>query len=135
MSFSGRCLCGAVTYRCDAEPVFGAHCHCEDCRRSAGTGHSSILGVPKDAFSISGSLSAYTSSADSGNAVTRHFCPTCGAPVTLTVDTMPQLVFLRASSLDDMEVFKPQFEFYTARRASWDAIDPSLQSFEKMPPK
>ena len=30
---TGRCLCGAVTYSVDADPVIQAACHCTDCQR------------------------------------------------------------------------------------------------------
>jgi hypothetical protein len=41
---------------------------------------------------------------------------------------------LRASSLDDLEVFKPQFVVYASRAASWDRLDPNLPTFAEMPP-
>jgi hypothetical protein len=47
---------------------------------------------------------------------------------------MPELTFLRASSLDDLEVFNPQMVVYTSRAPSWDRLDPSLPSFAEMPP-
>ena len=47
---------------------------------------------------------------------------------------MPGLVFVRASSLDDLEVFHPQMVVYTKRAPSWDRLDPELPSFEAMPP-
>ncbi|MGE5441787.1 MAG: hypothetical protein ACM3Q0_01825 [Bacteroidota bacterium] len=48
---TGGCLCGAVRYECRAAPRFAAHCQCRD---YTGTGHSSHLGVPAGALSISG---------------------------------------------------------------------------------
>lgn len=32
----GRCLCGNVTYTCDADPIASANCHCHDCQKSSG---------------------------------------------------------------------------------------------------
>ena len=40
-SFTGSCLCGAVTYASNESPVLTGHCHCDDCRRTSGTGHAS----------------------------------------------------------------------------------------------
>lgn len=132
--FEGGCLCGAVRYRCDGEAAMSGHCHCVDCRRSSGTGHSSHMAVPRASVSLSGKVTEYTSPADSGNPVTRAFCPTCGAPVYSTNAAMPDLIFLRASSLDDMEVFQPQMVVYASRAPSWDHMDPGLPSFAIMPP-
>ena len=40
MKYTGKCLCGEVTYTADAPPVVVAQCHCEECRRLSGTGHT-----------------------------------------------------------------------------------------------
>lgn len=134
LPFEGGCLCGAVRYECSAEPVINGHCHCVDCRRSSGTGHCSHMGVPEAAVKIDGETALYEAPADSGNIVGRRFCPTCGAAVYSVNSGMAGLVFLRASSLDDPELFKPQVIVYTRSRPSWDKIDPDLPSFETMPP-
>ncbi|MDP6704997.1 MAG: GFA family protein [Alphaproteobacteria bacterium] len=133
-AFEGRCLCGSVSYECRAAPVVTGHCHCVDCRKSSGTGHGSHMGVPKAAVAVTGPVTVYDAPADSGNIVSRAFCPTCGGPVYSLNSGMPEMIFLRASSLDDPEVFKPQFVVYTSRAASWDHVDPSIPSFATMPP-
>jgi len=110
------------------------HCHCEDCRRTSGSGHASHLVVPEDSVALTGAVKAYVRPADSGNPVMRAFCPTCGAPVFSKNPAMPGMIFLRASSLDDLEVFQPQMHVYTGRAASWDRPSPGLPAFETMPP-
>jgi len=110
------------------------HCHCADCRKSSGSGHCSHLLVPEAAVKITGSLVSYERPADSGNVITRCFCGTCGSAVLSRNSAMPGVIFLRASSLDDPEVFKPQVVVYTSRAPSWDAI-PGLPAFPEMPPQ
>jgi hypothetical protein len=132
--FSGGCLCGAVRYTCDAEPIMAGHCHCEDCRRSSGSGHSSHLAVPEAAVVLTGETKAYVRPSASGNPVTRAFCPECGAPVFSKNPAMPGMLFLRASSLDDLEIFKPQMHVWAVRAASWDSPSTGLPAFDKMPP-
>src|SRR4051812_49742090 len=51
---TGRCLCGNVTYRADAEPVVQAVCHCTDCQRQTGNPFSVIVAVPKAALQVEG---------------------------------------------------------------------------------
>jgi len=133
-AFTGGCLCGAVRYACSAEPMIAGHCHCEDCRRSSGSSRSSHLAVPEESVAMSGATTAYPRPAASGNVVTRHFCPTCGAPVFSRNAGMPGMMFLRASSLDDLEVFKPQMHVYAARAPSWDRPREGLPAFDMMPP-
>lgn len=133
-SFSGGCLCGAVRYTCDGAPAMAGHCHCEDCRRSSGTGHSSHMAVPEESVRLTGEVKGYDRAADSGNPVTRAFCPTCGAPVFSRNPAMPGLLFLRASSLDDLEVFQPQMHVFAMRAPSWDPPGAGLPAFDRMPP-
>ena len=102
-----KCLCGAVSYDSSGEQIIGGHCHCVDCQKSSGTGHSSHMGVPRHAVTISGETTVYTAPTDTGNTVSRHFCPTCGSPVYWTNSTMVDMMFLRASCLDDLENFQP----------------------------
>jgi hypothetical protein len=89
--------------------------------------------VPEPAFSISGSVKFFDKPADSGNMVSRGFCPQCGSALYSTNSGMPGLVFIRVSSLDDVEIFRPQMVVYTDRAASWDMMDPSLPGFARMP--
>ena len=132
--FTGGCLCGAVKYESGSEPVAAAHCHCIDCRKSSGTGHCSHMAVPEQAFTVTGDVKFYDAPADSGNTVSRGFCPTCGSAIYSRNSGMPGVVFPRASSLDDPEVFKPRLVVYAKRAPSWDRLDPSLPSFDGMPP-
>lgn len=133
-AFSGGCLCGAVRYTCTAEPMMSGHCHCEDCRRTSGTGHCSHMGAPEGAVTLTGETRGYTRAANSGNLVTRHFCPTCGSAIYSVNAAMPGMMFLRASSLDDLEVFKPQLHVFVSRAASWDKPGEGMPAFDVMPP-
>ena len=90
--------------------------------------------MPSAAVTITGRLATYDRPADSGNVVSRSFCPTCGAPVYSTNSQMSGMHFIRASSLDDPEVFQPQLVVYSSRAPSWDHMDDSLPTFEEMPP-
>lgn len=132
--FAGGCLCGSVRYESASEPAVAGHCHCVDCRKTSGTGHASHIGLPDTALTVTGEVKFFDAPADSGNVVSRGFCPNCGSAIYSTNSGMPGMAFIRASSLDDSEVFQPQLVVYTKRAASWDRVDPALPSFEGMPP-
>lgn len=131
--FEGGCLCGAVRYESKADAVATVHCHCVDCRKSSGSGHCSHMGIPRGAVTVAGEVQIYQRSADSGNVIGRAFCPDCGAPVYSLNSSMPEMIFVRASSLDDPEIFKPQMEVYISQAPSWDYVDSNLPSFAEMP--
>jgi hypothetical protein len=57
-----------------------------------------------------------------------------GTPVYLRFAAMPDLIAVPAASLDEPGRFVPQVLTYSVRAQAWDAMDPSLQAFERMPP-
>lgn len=131
--FKGGCLCGSARYTSSAAPVMAAHCHCTDCRKASGTGHGTHIVLPEAAYTQSGELKSYDHPADSGNIVSRLFCPNCGCAIHSTNSGMPGMVFVRASSLDDPNVISPQMVVYASRAATWDYVDPALPKFDTVP--
>jgi hypothetical protein len=131
---SGGCLCGAVRYESSADPMGGGHCYCIDCRRSSGTDRCSHFVVPKDAVTLVGDVATYDRAANSGNLVTRAFCPRCGSPLFSTNSGNQHLLFLRASSLDDPDLFRPQMIVFASRAPSWARLEQDLTTFPEMAP-
>jgi hypothetical protein len=118
------------------EPMAVGHCHCEDCRKSSGTGHCTHVAVQEDALSLSGAVTAFEKPADSGNLVSRHFCGTCGSPVYSTNAAQPGSIFLRASILNQLEKYTAQLAVWTNRATAFDPVDKTLMGFEaEIPPE
>lgn len=131
---TGGCACGAVRYECDAEPALVAHCHCRDCQRSSGAAMATVFAVPRSAFrQVQGNTSNYRYTGDSGNPVTRHFCPACGAPLFSDVAVVPDLWFVRAASLDEPALVSPSLHVYCDSAQPWDQSGDDLPRFGKMP--
>jgi hypothetical protein len=130
---TGGCLCGAVRYECSAEPFFSGNCHCRDCQRSSGGAYVPALAVPASAVKISGEVKYYDSRADSGNTLSRGFCPTCGARLFGRPSAMPQFMLITAGSLDDPSLYKPAMDIFTASAQPWDHMDPQVPKFSEMP--
>ena len=118
---TGRCLCGGVTYTVDAEPVAQAVCHCTDCQRQTGNPFSVLVVVPRDAFQVEGdTLASFTTiGEDHGGDTERKFCSACGAPIFSFAATMPEMVFLKAGSLDDASWLEPAIEAWTSSAQPW----------------
>ena len=130
---TGGCLCGAVRYESSEAPKIVVNCHCLDCRKTSGTCHGTHVGLAKESFTVSGEVRFYDSTADSGNIASRGFCPICGSPVYSKNSAMADMIAVRASSLDDPEIAKPQLAVYASRAVSWDPVDPNCEAFPEMP--
>ncbi|HTV67905.1 MAG TPA: GFA family protein [Rhizobiaceae bacterium] len=75
---TGGCLCGAVRYRTEAEPVISRLCWCRVCQYFA-LGNAAVgVCFPTEGLSVTGELRDFESVADSGNRMHRRFCPVCG---------------------------------------------------------
>lgn len=133
MTVKGGCLCGAVRYELTAPMLFGGFCYCIDCRKSSGS-HSASMAVPEAALAVSGETREFTVTGDSGNPVTRVFCPNCGSPI-MSKGARPGVVMLKAGTLDDPEQFKPMASIYVSRAPSWDPPRNGLPAFDGMPPQ
>jgi len=133
MKASGGCLCGAVRYELDGEPIFSGHCHCVDCQKVTGTGHVSVVALPADAVKVTGQVTAFAVMAESGQPYTRHFCPICGSLIYGEPASMPGVRTVTAGTLDDTAAFEPQMVIYTRSRPTWDKIDSGLPEFAGMP--
>jgi hypothetical protein len=132
MGMHGGCTCGAVRYECSAAPVASFNCHCRDCQRASGSAFAALLFVPKAAFLFSkGEARFHNVTGDSGNVVSRGFCPNCGSPVVAHTAGHPERFAIQAASLDDPSVFRPAMNTWTSSAQLWDGIDSALPQFAK----
>ena len=129
---TGHCLCGAVSFKIVAEPLATRVCWCRDCQHLAANGSVNLL-VPADALTISGTLAEYTKAADSGNVVTRQFCPSCGTQLFAKSTARPQLRVVRAGNLDEPSSIQPSMNIWAASAPSWACLDPALERVEQQP--
>jgi hypothetical protein len=131
---TGRCLCGASTYEIDGDPIVVAHCHCADCQRLSGSGHSTGAMFAESGVRMKGSIARYDLVSEAGNFVTRLFCATCGSPLFGKNSGMPGFITATAGTLDQSETLSPELVIFARNRRAWDALDPSLPTFQGQPP-
>jgi hypothetical protein len=63
----------------------------------------------------------------------RGFCPNRGCPIHSKNSAMPDMVFPRASSLDDPSITEPTMVVHASRAIAWDHATQALPKFEGMP--
>ena len=117
----GSCLCGNVTYTCDADPIASANCHCRDCQRSSGAAFSTVAIVPADSLEISGDTLAMfrTTGDDHGLEAQRHFCSNCGSQLITISAAYPGMVFIKTGTLYDSSLVQPAMDVWSESKQSW----------------
>jgi hypothetical protein len=131
--YTGGCLCGALRYEAQGEPLFAGHCYCADCRRVSGSGFVAFMGFASGAVRFSGQARTYTSKAGNGGDAVRNSCPVCGSLVFGGVVGKDISHTIYAGSLDDPSSFHPQMAIFTRNRPAWAVIPPGLALFDAMP--
>jgi hypothetical protein len=133
-TYAGGCACGAIRYEISTEPVVMVDCQCRQCQHLTGAGHGSYLTFSGAARKVEGEPKTWEVAGDGGTVKSCAFCATCGSPLFITFPAMPDIVAVRAGSLDDPSRYKPQIVTWHAAAHAWDHLDPALPKFEKMPP-
>jgi hypothetical protein len=131
LPITGGCACGAVRYECVVEPIMAVNCHCRDCQRASGSGYAPGTWFPADAFRITkGQVKYHDIKVETGNTVSRGFCVDCGSPLIAKNSSAP-LVIVRAGSLDDPSLHRPQIDIWVASAHPWDHMNPALAKYER----
>jgi hypothetical protein len=131
--YTGGCLCGALRYEADGEPMASGHCYCEDCRKASGSGFIPFMGFPSSAVRFSGKSLKFTSKAANGRDAVRNSCPVCGGLVFGGEVGKDDQFTIYAGSLDDASAFHPTIAIFTRNRPAWAVVPPGLTMFEAMP--
>jgi hypothetical protein len=131
--FSGACLCGQVTYTAHGAPVIVAQCHCNECRRLSGAGHSVGAMFAADAVTVSGAIREIEYTSAQQSVVTKVFCPTCGSPILGKNTGSPDHVTLTLGTMDDAGGLKVGVVIFERDAPHWDTLGDDVMRFATQP--
>lgn len=126
----GHCLCKAVRYTVDGEPLWCGHCHCADCRRHTGSAVATFIGVKQDQFKLTGGEFGRI---ESSPGVYRSFCATCGTPMAYEREELPGEIHLYLGTLEHPEDMCPTLEVFCRERLPWLKLTVDGRSFDGLP--
>ncbi len=132
VSIEGGCLCGAVRYRIQGEPLSSGTCQCNTCRKiSAAAIVPWITVESKDFAFTAGPPVDYKSSPPA----TRSFCGRCGTPLTFRHTSYEgKRIDITTVSLDNPEAFPPEGHVWTSQKLSWMKLADGLPTFKEGAP-
>ena len=131
MEWTGRCLCGAVRYRADADPVRAVSCHCGMCRRVSGAAFLTFVHFPREPFVWTmGEPLRYRSSPEAEHG----FCRECGATLTMHETVLEDRVQVCLGSLDRAGDVRPDDHVWTEDQLPWLLIEDDLPRFARNSP-
>jgi hypothetical protein len=107
------------------------NCHCGDCQKIAGSPFVTGVLVPEGSVEINGDLKSYRVEADSGNGITRNFCPACGTRILVEMEGVDG-VGVSYTTMDDNSWLEPEIEFYTSKAKPWVTLCSNTEKLTEM---
>jgi hypothetical protein len=131
---TGGCLCGAIRYAITAPITELRACHCIDCQRASGAHGTVAAFIPRAGFALTqGQPKHYAKKADSGRTLIRYFCGDCGSQLYSHRETTPELLGVRAGTLDDSSDLKISTHIWTKSARPWSHLDPAAKQVSGQP--
>ena len=124
----GGCLCGAVRFTAEGEPINVRICHCRRCQKAMGSPfYARALFDPK-AVTIQGEVANYPSS----ETLNRVFCPSCGTRL-FSRRTNGTAIGVALAVFDDRNAFQPTEHIWVSEKPAWVNIQDGLPQYPQGP--
>jgi hypothetical protein len=124
MTREGGCLCGAVRFRAEGEPINVRVCHCRNCQKAMGSPFFARALFPQTALTVTGETARYPSSA----ATDRVFCKRCGTRL-FSWRTNGTATGVALATFDDRNAFVPTEHIWVSEKMAWLKFDDGLPQY------
>ena len=129
MTREGGCLCGAVRFKAEGEPINVRLCHCRNCQMAMGSPFFARALFPQTALTVQGETDRYATS----TRLDRVFCKSCGTRL-FTWRTDGSAAGVALAVFDDRHAFAPTEHIWTSEKLSWVRLDDGLPQYSEGPP-
>ena len=101
----GHCLCGAISFEVEGEPLWSAACHCETCRRATSSPFTAFVGFPRDKVKWTGDTPAMYHHSVKAE---RLFCKKCGSQIAYMSNTRTDEIDLYTACFENPDAYPPK---------------------------
>jgi hypothetical protein len=127
---TGGCSCGGIRYRLASDPMFVHCCHCLNCQRQTGSAFVINFLIEADRVELTaGGPAPVDAPRDHGDPQRIHRCPTCGVALYSEYG-WPELLFVRAGTLDDPSAVAPDIHIFTRSKLPWIELPHDVPAVE-----
>jgi len=124
MTHEGGCLCGAVRYKAEGEPLNVRICHCRNCQKAMGSPYYARALFPQNALTVDGETARYPTS----DRIDRIFCRRCGTRLfSWRRDGSAAGVAL--ATFDDRNAFIPTEHIWVSEKLNWVCLNDGLTQY------
>jgi hypothetical protein len=126
MTREGGCLCGAVRFKAEGEPINVRICHCRNCQKAMGSPFFARAQFDPCALTVEGETGRYPSS----GRVDRVFCKICGTRL-FSWRRNGTAVGVALSTFDDRKAFAPTEHIWVSEKMDWVKFDDGLPQYQQ----
>jgi hypothetical protein len=120
----GGCLCGAVRFKTEGEPLNVRVCHCRNCQKAMGSPFFARAQFGPDALTVEGEVGRYASS----EAIDRVFCTRCGTRL-FAWRRNGTAIGISLATFDDRNAFAPTEHIWVSEKIAWLKLDDGLPQY------
>jgi hypothetical protein len=124
MIHEGGCLCGAVRFKAEGEPINVRICHCRLCQKSMGGPFFARALFDQKALTLEGPTGRFPSS----ERLERIFCRQCGTRLG-TWRTNGTAAGIALALFDDRNTFSPTEHIWVSEKIDWVKVADDLPTF------
>jgi hypothetical protein len=125
----GGCLCGAVRFKAEGEPINVRICHCRKCQKAMGSPFFARALFEQSALTVEGEMASYASS----EAIDRVFCKKCGTRL-FALRKKAGTTGIALAAFDDRNAFAPGEHIWVTEKMDWLKLDDGLPQYPQMFP-
>jgi hypothetical protein len=115
-------------------PLLVYACHCTECQRWSGSAFSLSMPVARDSFRLTrGSPKPWRHTGNRDAVSTYWFCADCGGRAYGERSPRPDIIAVRAGTLDDASWLRPIAHVYLRSAQSWERVPNNAECFESLP--
>jgi hypothetical protein len=120
----GGCLCGAVRFKAEGEPLNVRVCHCRMCQKAMGSPFYARAQFLPEALAVEGEIGRYQSS----ETIDRVFCTRCGTRL-FSWRRNNTAIGVALSTFDDRNAFAPTEHIWVSEKPAWLKLDDGLPQY------
>jgi hypothetical protein len=134
LPMTGGCPCGAIRYQIASFPLLVYTCNCTNCQTASGSAFALNMPVrARDFHILQGEPKGWHHLSPKGVPVTSRFCADCGGRIYGERAKRPEIVNLRAGTLDDTSWLVPAAHFFTRSAQAWVQPADNARCYETEP--
>jgi hypothetical protein len=128
MTQDGGCLCGAVRFKAEGEPINVRVCHCRTCQKAMGSPFFARALFDQSTLTVEGETGRYASS----ERIERVFCTICGTRL-FAWRRNGTAAGVALAAFDEPSAFAPTEHIWVSDKIAWVKLADGLPQYPEGP--